>query len=407
MKLELTDLNNGSVFIGDKLGVRSKFQFEEDTSMLWAGVRLLTVPPCNKQEIQIAKEEIFSMGEFEAGEYVRDRALLIKNNVVPTIEKRNLEYFVELLFRTKNPIDEDQDLMVKKTHDIEIKVKEEAFQTPPPNPIAFSISGLNINLNKDVFKPGETIKVNYTSSNLREVELRLLQKANLVCFCQPYGKTCKNVEELPPAIAGDAKTSNTEEGFLLLKVPEVAEPTHDFLYQASEKERWGMKIGDYCKYSLLVLGKKKPEYGRDTIRFEVPITIAAKPPILEERPEIDLFSKESTGGMNVFDEISSKFQKRFELISIESEKVPEEGEKIIKMTLKNISQNDLEGITVKLSGLQEGLFETRSKLIGFNSWPKEKVKEIKYRSLQKISAIISIIEDNSQNRVRIQTPISF
>ena len=41
------------------------------------------------------------------------------------------------------------------------------------------------------------------------------------------------------------------------------------------------------------------------------------------------------------------------------------------------------------------------------SWDKEGIKEIVYSSKQNISAIISIIEDNSQQRVRIQTPISF
>ena len=94
MKIELSDLNNGSVFIGDKLNVRTKFKFEEDTSILWSGIKLITQPPCLK-ELQVSKEEIFSMGHFEAGEYIRERALLIKNNVVPTIKNRNLEYEIK------------------------------------------------------------------------------------------------------------------------------------------------------------------------------------------------------------------------------------------------------------------------------------------------------------------------
>ena len=72
MKLEISDLNKGSVFIGDKLNIRTKFIFDEPTSILWSGLRLITYPPCTK-ELQITKEEIFSKGNFEAGEYLRDK----------------------------------------------------------------------------------------------------------------------------------------------------------------------------------------------------------------------------------------------------------------------------------------------------------------------------------------------
>ncbi|MFX1258232.1 MAG: hypothetical protein ACFFAN_10255, partial [Promethearchaeota archaeon] len=250
MKLEITDLNRGSVFIGDKLNIRTKFNFEKDTSILWAGIKLITNPPC-KKELQIAKEEIFSKGYFEAGEYVRERTLLIKNNVVPTIKNRNLEYFIRMILRKKNPINPEDDLIIKKNHNININTKESYFQLKKSNPISFSISGLNINLTKDIFKPGETIKINYSSQNLKEIEIRLLQKSNLVCYCHSYGKNCRQVEELPPAIAGDVKTkTNTKEGFMLLKVPEIAEPTHNYLWEPSEKEYWGLQLGDYTEWSL-------------------------------------------------------------------------------------------------------------------------------------------------------------
>ena len=112
MKLELSDLNNGSVYVGDKLNVRTKFHFEEDTSILWAGIRLLAHSPCLK-EIQIAKNEIFSKGFFEVGDYYRDRALLIANNVVPTIKSRNLNYEIRLSIRQPHPLNpEEDDLLI-------------------------------------------------------------------------------------------------------------------------------------------------------------------------------------------------------------------------------------------------------------------------------------------------------
>lgn len=395
MKLELSDLNQGICFIGEKLGIRAKYNFEEDSSILWSGIRLITSPPCLK-ELQIAKEEIFSKGIFEAGEYLRDRELLIKNNVVPTNKKRNLDYRVQMILRQMNPINPDDDLIIKREHEIVIREQDSPQKKITQNPIALSISGLDISLSKDIFRPGEAIKVNYKSHDLKQIELRLLQKANLVCYCEAYGHNCGKVEELPPAIAGDVKTSNTDSGFMLLKVPDIAEPSHDYLWEPAEKEFWGFRYGDYTKYSLLILGKQK--VGRDIIRFEVPITIIAKP-FSETKEGIDWFGRRSSEASTLFD-VSSKFQKIYKVLSVDSDL-----EKY-RIKIKNTSNEDLYGITIKLSGLQKGLFETAPNLIGFNKWQKGEEKEIAYETKQDISALVSVIEDNSQKNIRIQTQVS-
>lgn len=398
MKLELQDLNNGSVSIGDKLNVRTNFKFEEDTSILWAGIKLITQPPCVK-ELQISKEEIFSKGHFEAGEYTRERSLLIKTNVVPTIKNRNLEYELKLIVRQPHPTDPDDDLVINRTQKVEIRSRDSVAQRKQSNPISFSISGLNVLLSKDLFKPGETIKVSFSSDVLKHIEVRLLQKSNLVCFCDTYGQKCRKVEELPPAIAGDAKTSDIEKGFLLLKVPEIAEPSHNYLWEPTEKEYWGFKFGDYTQYSLLIIGKTKSEYGREPISFELPITIVSKP-TGDNKKEIDLFSGTPSAAPTLFDGISSKFQKTYKVVSIDSDL-----EKY-KVKIKNISKENLKGVTVRISGLQEGLFETAPNLTGFNIWKINEEKEVIFRTKQDISALISILEDNSQKLIRLQSPVS-
>lgn len=397
VKLELTDLNQGSVFIGDKLNVRAKFNFEEDTDIFWSGIRLITNPPCLK-ELQVSKEEIFSKGHFEPGEYIREKSLLIKSNVVPTIKNRNLNYSLKLILRQPNPINPEDDLVINKTQNIEIKARNAGLLSKEPKPISFSISGLNVLLTKDVFKPGETIKIGYTSEELKQVEIRLLQNSNLVCYCEAYGQNCRKVEELPAAIAGDVRTQNFEKDFLLLKVPEVAEPSHNYLWSPSEKEQFGFRYGAYTKWSLLVIGKKKPEYGLEPIRLEVPITISSAP-ISTEKSDIDLFSEETAGASSLFDGIS-KFQKTYKVLSIDSDI-----DKYI-LKIKNISKENLQGVTIVISGLQEGLFETTPYLTGFNTWRSGEEKEIIYETKQNITALISIFEDNSQQKIRLQSPVT-
>ncbi len=397
VKLELSDLNNGTVFIGDRFRVNVKFTFEEETDIFWSGIRLITNPPCAK-ELQVSKEEIFSKGNFEAGEYIREKSLLIASNIVPTIKNRNLNYILKLILRQPNPINPEDDLVISKTHDVEIKAKDSGLQTKSPKPISFSISGLNILLTKDVYKPGETIKISYSSEELKQIEVRLLQNSNLVCYCEAYGQNCSKVEELPPAIAGDARTQNFDKDFLLLKVPEVAEPTCNWLWSPSEKEQFGFRYGAYTKWSLLIVGKKKPEYGLEPIKFEVPITIATGR-ISEEKIGVDFFSERNAGASSLFDGIS-RFQKTYKVLSIDSDIDK------YKLRIKNISKEDLQGVTVKITGLQEGLFETAPSLTGFNIWKKGEEKEIVYETKQNITALISVLEDNSQQTIRIQSPVA-
>ena len=396
MKIELKDLNNGSVYVGDKLGILTKFNFEEDSEILWSGLQLLTNPPCAK-ELQIAKAEIFSKGTFESGEYIRNRMMLIKNNVVPTIKNRNLEYYVKLILRQPHPINPDDDLLINRTQKIDIKAKAVGLQTKKSNPISFSLSGLNINLSKDVFKPGETIKVNFSSEELKEIEIRLLQEANLICYCDAYGQNCRKVEKLPPAIAGDAKTSNAEKGFLLIKVPEIAEPSHNYVWEAQEKEQWGFKFGDYTRWSLRIMGKTSSE--REKIKFDIPITIVSKP-VDEAKIGEDFFAHQSSSAPSLFEGLSSKLQKVFQISSIDSD--------MDKYTIKikNITKETLYGVSVKVSGLLEGLFESTPILKGFNKWESGKEKEVKYETKQNVSTLITILEDNDQKNIRIQTPVS-
>lgn len=398
VNLELTDLNKGAVFIGDRLSVKTQFKFEEDTRILWSGIRLITNPPCLK-EVQVSKEEIFSKGYFEAGEYIREKSILIKSNVVPTIKNRDLNYLLKLILRQPNPVNPEDDLVINKSQDIEIKAKNSVYQTKIPKPISFSISGLNIMLSKDLYKPGETIKINFSSDELRELDVRLLQNANVVCYCEAYGQTCSKVEELPPAIAGDARTTNFQKEFLLLKVPEFAEPSYNFVYSPSEKEQFGFKYGAYTQWSLKFIGKKKPEFGSEPIKFEVPITIASAP-FSEKKVAVDLFAGEGSEASTLFNGISSKFQKVYKVISIDSDIDK------YRLNIKNISKKDLKGVTIKILGLQEGLFETSPSLTGFNTWEIDEEKEIVYEIKQDITALITILEDNSQQYIRIQSPVS-
>ena len=56
--------------------------------------------------------------------------------------------------------------------------------------------------------------------------------------------------------------------------------------------------------------------------------------------------------------------------------------------------------------MQAGLFESAPTLTGFSLWKKGEEKEIFYETKQDITALVSLLEDNEQKNIRIQSPVS-
>jgi hypothetical protein len=137
----------------------------------------------------------------------------------------------------------------------------------------------------------------------------------------------------------------------------------------------------------------------EPINFEVPIKIVSIP-LTEKKLGVELFAGGGSEASSLFDGISSKLQKVYKVISIDSDIDK------YRLKIKNISNKDHQGVTVKILGLQEGLFETSPSLTGFNIWKKDEEKEIVYEIKQDISALITILEDNNQQQIRIQSPVS-
>ncbi len=396
MKLSLD--NDDGIILGDYLNVITKTTFEETTEILWGGLKLISKNPC-KRDLIITKSEIFNQGTFEPGEYIRKRTQLINPNVVPTIPARNIHYLVKMTLRIKSPLNSQKEIEIFKENPIKIFPKENIYQNRIPTPIKLIMSGIDLEISKDIFKPGDAIKIDYKTSNLALFQIRLKQKANLICICEPFGEQCGSTEELPPVIAGGAKTSKTDHGFLLIKIPNHAEPSHEYLWEPQEKEQWGVKFGDYSKWFLEIIGNRKREVGGDIISFEIPIII--KPQKQQNIIETGLF-REREEGLELF-EAPPAIKKGMNIISIDTDKDTSSSTFIYKLRIKNNLKDILNGVTIESSGIQRGLFETYKHMTGFCTWLPGEEKIIEYKTRQEIDTLISTIETNSQKQIRIQT----
>jgi len=398
MKLNLECTNK--VISGDYLNSLTKTIFEEPNEILWGGLKLFCRNPC-KKELIIAKSEIFSEGIFESGEYIRKRSTLINPIVVPTIEARSINYLLRMSLRVKSPINKQEEMEIFQESPVKIITKRDIYQKRDITPIKLLMSGLNIEIPKDIFRPGEVIKIDYHSDNLTLLQMRLKQKANLVCICEPYGTRCGSVEELPPVIAGGAKTSKTDQGVLLIKIPEHAEPSHEYLWKPSEKEKWGVQFGDYSKWYLEVIGNRKREMGGDTIFFEIPIII--KTTKGKEMVDTGLF-RERKENAELFKPLPA-IVKGIKIISIDTDKNNTSHTFVYRLLLENNLNETLEGVTIENSGVQKGLFETYKHMTGFEKWLPGEEKTIEYKTRQEVDTLISIIEDNSHKSLRIQKDV--
>jgi len=396
MKLSL--VNDDNIILGDYLSVITKIFFEETTDILWGGIKLISKNPC-KRDLIITKSELFNQGTFEPGEYIRKRSQLINPKVVPTIPARNIHYLVKMTLRIKSPLNSQKEIEIFKENPIKILPKGNMFQNRTPTPIKLIMSGMNIEISKDIFKPGETIKIDYKTDNLTLFQIRLKQKTNLICICEPFGEQCGSIEELPPVIAGVAKTSKTDQGFLLIKLPNHAEPSHEYLWEPQEKDQWGIKFGDYSKWFLEIIGNRKREVGGDTISFEIPIIVI--PQKEQEIVDNSLF-REREEGLELF-EPPPAIKKGMTIISIDTDKDTFSSTFIYKLRIKNNLKDTLNGVTIENSGIQQGLFETYKHMMGFNTWLPGEEKSIEYKTRQEIDTLISTIETNSQKQIRIQT----
>lgn len=398
MKLSLE--NRKSIVTGNYLNIVTKTTLDEPSKIIWGGVKLITKNPC-KKELLISTAGIFSQGPFEEGEYIRKRSLLIKPNIIPTIYTRNVNYSLKMSLRLKSPINEQEEMDFHKENEVVIVPKELMYQNRSPRPVKLSMSGLNIDVTKDIFKPGETIKINYKIEELAQFQVRLKQKANLICYCESFGSQCGQLEELPPSIAGAAKASKLDEGFFLIKIPEHAELSHDYLYEPPEKELWGVKFGDYSKWFLEFLGDKKREFGGERVSFEIPIIIRTEK--AKQKSVVELFA-EREEQMELFEPPTIK-KGGLNIISIETDKNAAPQAFTYKIKIKSNLSETLTGVTVENTGIQQGLFETAKQTTGFNSWGPGEEKIIEYKLRQEIDSLVSFIEDNSQKQLRIQTKI--
>ncbi|MHA1682957.1 MAG: hypothetical protein ACTSUE_18605 [Promethearchaeota archaeon] len=354
--------------IGQPFSVSAKIVVEGESIISYSGVKLSAIRPCER-ELLIDQREIFCKGEFSSGEYRRSVVLPLSAKIIPTSEKRGIKYKVDLYARISS---ESGDQELKEDGEIVLVEARDARKVLEVDPVVLAIKGLKINLQKDTFRPGETIKINYQASELRDLKVLLMQRSNILCKCTQYGRVCTKVPVIPPSAAGAAKASNPTTGFLLLPVPRNAELTNRHNWEPKEKSTWNDKFGDYNEWYLAISGRK---YNNEDVHFEIPIEIDQGIIGSEKPPDVQFF--EAPGG-----DLDSQEERRvlFQQKKLEVHEVKKDGEGVV-IKVFNGGDNDFSGCTCKVTGIKDMFFETPPIMAGVGEIASKSEKIIHITSL--------------------------
>ncbi len=356
--------------VGGSLKTRVVFDIDEDMEIWWGGFILSTTLPCGN-ELTVASNEVFCEGVIGKGEYVRSRELIISRRVVPSIPNK-VNYTLKAVLSVKKPgtREEERRLSAEKPVTLVAKVAAE------PTPVSMSIKGMRFIMDRDTFKPGDEVKLNYFTQNVKVLTVSLIHEANIRCSCPQYRAVCAHVKKQPGEKVMSVEERNPGSGFITLKIPGYAEPSYNYLWEPPEVTYWSLTFGAYSRWYLEV---ECAMVSGESVKFQIPINV-----VTEEKIEEHLF-----------EEVAEKFKPLSNLEPQSIEVTMSQGNTTPRFKVKNKSGRTLKGITVRISGIKEELFEVKPYVHGISILLPDQEAEFEYS--EKAESYQVTIEDNEGN----------
>ena len=317
---------------------------ENEVDVTWAGIRLYLHRPC-KKNILVSISEVFTKGKFENTKYKRTKNLQLTRRMIPTLNGDDILYNLHgsLGFVSERGEEDNYD-------DEKIVILPTFREKRVAKPIKIELQGIILNIKKDIYKAEELIEIDYELDNFKNLEINLIYEAKVSCKCEDY-KTCVYIKpdrDKKDIVKTELVKNPLSTGKITIKLPKELEPSQDFSWDDASKSKILHLLKYTNSYYLLVNATNSND---EVIKFQTPIIIT------KEHEEEELFTPSSNKPF--------KFIVSPDVIQVVEKKV--EGNKT-NFTLKNNSKNNLEGVTVKLTGIKEMFFELPPLMIGKKSW---------------------------------------
>ncbi|MFQ6124568.1 MAG: hypothetical protein ACE5R6_08195 [Candidatus Heimdallarchaeota archaeon] len=382
MALEVSAVDK--ILTGSTIDIRVTLNLEKPVEMRWGGISLILERPCDRN-FPVVTSELFCEGYFEVGLFVRSRSITVNPRVLPSIPNRGITYKVRSDVSFQEP---GSDTIIDLLDEKSIDIWKRPSKIPHTHPINISLKGLNIQTEKDVYTPGEQCKIDLVADNeIATLQVKLIHEANVICKCPSFANICTHIHESPSKTLASVELESVHTESIELKVPETAEESHSFTWQPSDQIGWYHSVEDSSKYYLEIEGRN---VFNEVISVTIPIQVLR--PSVEEWEEPLLIQPEQEIGASLF------FAKKpNNLLNITGHEI--EGNRLI-LHVRNVTNRILEGVTFKVAGLVEELFERFPQIIGIAKWAQNEEKFLTYNKYAKeIKEYQITIEDNEGSHV--------
>jgi hypothetical protein len=302
----------------------------------------------------------------------------VSRRVVPTLIRKNIHYVLRASVSVGKPDKRGEEIKIFTDRPIKIR-SEQNFE---PNPVSLTIKGMSFSIEKDAVQPGEIIKLNYRTEGLKLLTVNLVNDSNVNCACPKYANVCVHVKKNPPEILTTVEEKNPTQGYLSIRIPQYAEHSYNYFWEPTERTQWSQTLGVYSYWYLDIICTKVTG---ESIRFQIPINIVL-PPMGEE---------------GLFEETKTRDILKGGLLpqSLEVSLKQKEKDKL-SMLITNNSKQKLKGVTVKVVGIKEELFETSPYMLGIRELPIGKEVEFDYEFHERnVQSFQLFFEDNDGNTV--------
>ena len=384
MSMEVILDSDPRISVGESIKTEINLKLDEPQKMWYGGVTLLSLRPCGKS-FQLLKDDLFSEGIFTPGQYIRRRDLMVSPRVVPTNADLKISYAVRTNISFKEAEKPEISVFDEKTVEI--------IGRPPvaPNSISpseISLRGMKVQLQKDIFKPGEEIHVSYQiepSAGINQIEAKLIQIQETSCSCPSFRNICSHIT---PNSEKTIKRQSIDEptlGSLKIQIPESVSDTHDYQWTSDPLQSHNMLL-DRLNWTIRLEGKRQ---SGQALVFDVPIRVYSDTPKIA--PSDQLFVEGRKG-------LEPYLQRAIKRIRHERQ-----GKDKNLFKLRNEGPRSLEGVTIKVAGIKRELFETRPQMAGYGEWKEGEELSICYETkhIEDISGFQFILEANGSLPHRI------
>ncbi len=375
MSIELRAKDSAAA--GSSIRTITKFDLADDTKIWWGGLTLQTNLPCGN-ELPLSTSEIFCEGFLENGTYIRERELSISRRAVPTLIRKNIHYLIKATLSVGKPGKHGEEFKIVSERPIKIR-SEQKFE---PNPVSLTIKGMSFSIEKDSVLPGEIIKLNYKTEGLKLLTVNLVHDTNINCACPKYAKVCVHIKRNPPETLTTVEEKNPTQGYLSLRIPQYAEHSYNYFWEPTERTQWSQTFGAYSYWYLDVICTK---ITGESIKFQIPINILL-PPLGDE----GLFEESKAKGI-----LQGKILPQSLEVAVEQKE-----DKRLSMHVTNNTKKELKGVTIKVVGIKEELFETAPYMLGVKKLPVGKEVDLNYELREKkVQSFQLSFEDNEGNTI--------